>query len=261
MNTLQKIQKIVGTEADGLIGPNTLKAICNKLNLDYSSDKKTCIKTIQKYVGSTADGIWGPKTEASVLAKLGGDDAVPMSELDKLKQKYIDKPINITKINYKHDLVTQSELRSGKSAFGKVGCEDNLVNVKVPENYPLKYDGQRVKTIRIHKLVADRLEAALNDVINHYGEDIEKVAPGACVYDGSYNYRKTTGGSSYSVHSWGVAIDFDAANNSYSMHEPNARLSKPEYKPFLDIFEAHGFHWLGRRNDYDWMHGQFTNWG
>lgn len=136
-----------------------------------------------------------------------------------------------------------------------------LVNVPVPENYPLKYDGKRVKTIRVHKYVADRLAAALQDIINHYGEDIEKVAPAACVYDGSYYFRTSRGSSSTSVHSWGLALDFDAANNSMKTKAPKARLSQDIYKPFFDILEFHGFNSLGRRGDYDWMHVQATYWG
>ena len=136
-----------------------------------------------------------------------------------------------------------------------------LVSVPVPANYPLKYDGKPVKSIRIHKLVADRLAAALQDIINHYGEDIEKVAPGACVYDGSYNFRQARNSSSQSVHSWGLAIDFDAGNNTMKMTAPKARLSQDIYKPFFDILEYHGFNSLGRRGDYDWMHVQATHWG
>ena len=136
-----------------------------------------------------------------------------------------------------------------------------LVNVPVPENYPLKYSGKRVKTIRVHKYVADRLAAALQDIINHYGEDIEKVAPAACVYDGSYYFRTSRGSSSTSVHSWGLALDFDAGNNSMKTKAPKARLSQDIYKPFFDILEYHGFNSLGRRGDYDWMHVQATYWG
>jgi hypothetical protein len=181
--------------------------------------------------------------------------------VDPLIQKYIDKPIKYTDVNYKASLVKQSVLRKGTSAFGKAGNESVLVNVPVPANYPLKYDGKQVKTIRIHKLVADRLSAALQDIINHYGEDIEKVAPAACVYDGSYYFRTSRGSSSTSVHSWGLALDFDAGNNSMKTKAPKARLSQDIYKPFFDILEYHGFNSLGRRGDYDWMHVQATHWG
>lgn len=252
--TTKKIQKLVGTTADGIIGPNTLTAICKKLSIPFSSDTKQCIKDIQKNVGSDADGIYGPNTANAILKKL-------QAQANPLIQKYIDKPVHITKMEYKTSLLPQSSIRKGNTKFGKAGNESVLVSVKVPDNYPLKYDGQKVKAIRIHNLVADRLEAILKDVINHYGEDIEKVAPGICIYDGSYNFRNTRGGSSQSIHSWGLAIDFDAGNNSLSWGRDRARLAEPIYEPFWKIAEAHGMASLGKRDNRDWMHGQFTLWG
>ena len=250
-----KVQKLLGVVADGIIGSKTLAALATALGTKVSSYKTTTIKNIQKAVGTTADGIIGSKTLNAIISKLSGT-TVKKPTVDPLVQKYIDKPIKYTDVNYKASLVKQSVLRKGTSAFGKAGNEGVLVNVPVPENYPLKYDGKRVKTIRIHKLVADRLAAALQDIINHYGEDIEKVAPGACVYDGSYNFRKTTGTSSYSIHSWGLALDFDASKNTMKMSAPKARLSQDIYKPFFDILEYHGFMSLGRHGNFDWMHIQ-----
>ena len=254
------LQKLLGVDADGVIGSQTLGAIATALGATVSSYKATTIKNIQKAVGATADGVIGSKTLNAIISKLGSG-VIKKQEVDPLIQKYIDKPIKYTDINYKSSLVKQSVLRSGNSAFGKAGCENMLVSVPVPANYPLKYSGKQVKSIRIHKLVADRLAAALQDIINHYGEDIEKVAPGACCYDGSYNFRQARNSSSQSVHSWGVAIDFDAGNNTMKMSAPKARLSQDIYKPFFDILEYHGFNSLGRRGDYDWMHVQATHWG
>lgn len=254
------LQKMLGVVADGVIGSKTLAAIAKALGTTVSSYKATTIKNIQKAVGATADGVIGSKTLNAIIKKLSGT-TVKKDTVDPLIQKYIDKPIKYTDVNYKSSLVKQSVLRKGTSAFGQAGNEGVLVSVPVPANYPLKYDGKQVKSIRIHKLVADRLAAALQDIINHYGEDIEKVAPAACVYDGSYNFRKARNSSSQSVHSWGLAIDFDAANNTMKMSAPKARLSQDIYKPFFDILEYHGFNSLGRRGDYDWMHVQATHWG
>lgn len=254
------LQKMLGVDADGIIGSQTLGAIAKALGTKVASYKATTIKNIQKAVGTVADGVIGSKTLTAIIKKLDGKEIVK-NEVDPLIQKYIDKPIKYTQMDYKYPLVKQSVLRSGKSIYGKAGNENVLVNVSVPTNYPLKYEGKRVKTIRVHKYVADRLAAALKDIINHYGEDIEKVAPAACVYDGSYYFRTSRGSSSTSVHSWGLALDFDAANNTMKMSAPKARLSQDIYKPFFDILEYHGFNSLGRRGDYDWMHVQATNWG
>lgn len=256
----KKIQQIVGVEADGVIGSKTLGAIAAAVGADVSSSKTTTIKNIQKGVGVTADGIIGKNTLDAIIKKVE-KKTVSETLTDPLLKKYIEKPISFTKVNYKAQPVKQSAVRAGTSIFGKAGDESVLVSVTVPENYPLKYDGKRVKSIRIHKLAADRLEAALKDIINHYGEDIETVAPGACVYDGSYYFRTARDSSSTSIHSWGLALDFDAANNAMKTTAPNARLSQNIYKPFFDILEHHGFVSLGRRGNYDWMHVQMTLWG
>lgn len=259
-DSIKTIQNLVGTTADGIIGSKTLSAIAAKLGTAVSTYNAVTIKNIQKKIGTTADGVIGPKTLAGIIDILNGVSSKETT-VDPLVQKYIDKPIKFSKVDYKAEPVKQSILRNGKSVFGKAGDESVLVSVKIPENYPLKYAGSRVKAIRVHKLAADRLEAALNDIINHYGEDIETVAPGACVYDGSYNFRNTRNGSSQSIHSWGLAIDFDAANNGLKTKWQNARFSQPIYKPFLDILEYHGWLSLGRRQGTDGMHVQMTLWG
>ena len=258
---IKSIQKIIGTTADGIIGPKTISRLCAKLGISSGVLDKDSIKNIQKAVGVVADGIIGIKTVSAILDKLEPETKTPENNSNSLEKFYINKPVEFSTINYKANPVKQSILRKGTSIYGKAGNESNLVTVKVPENYPLKYDGKKVKSIRVHKLAADRLEAALKDIINHYGDDIEKVAPGACIYDGSYNFRSTRNGSSQSVHSWGLAIDFDAAHNGLKTPWKNARFSQPIYKPFLDILEHHGWLSLGRRDGRDGMHVQMTLWG
>ena len=258
------MQKLLGVVADGVIGSKTISALATALGAKISSYRKTTIKNIQKIVGSYADGVIGTKTLTAIINKLQSKSSTTTTkkmEVDSLIKKYIEKPISFTKVNYKAQPVKQSAIRSGNSIFGKAGDESVLVSVPVPANYPLKYDGKQVKSIRIHKLAADRLEAALKDIINHYGEDIEKVAPGACVYDGSYYFRNTRNSSSMSIHSWGLALDFDAGNNGLKTQWEKARLGQDIYKPFWDILEHHGFLSLGRRQGTDAMHCQCTLWG
>ena len=256
---IKKVQTLVGVTADGVIGSKTLAAIADALDIKPSAYKKTTIKNIQVAIGVNNDGIIGKNTLSALIATLSSMVIIKKDIKPEIK-KYIEKPIKFTKVDYKAQPVTQKKLRSETSIFGKAGCESDLVSVKVPSNYPLYYGDTRVKSIRIHKLVADRLEAALKDVINHYGDDIETVAPAICKYDGSYNFRQSRNSSSQSVHSWGLALDFDAANNTMKMSAPKARLSQDIYKPFFDIMEYHGFLSLGRRGDYDWMHVQATLW-
>jgi len=64
------------------------------------------------------------------------------------------------------------------------------------------------------------------------------------------------GGSSWSVHSWGAAIDFDPDRNSLHASKAFARLAKPDADEFWRIWESEGWVSLGRAKNYDWMHIQ-----
>lgn len=185
------------------------------------------IKAVQKKLGVTVDGIAGKNTWGAIAKALGVST---------------------------NNLPTQAQVRKGTSIFGKAGDESNLVNVKPP--YQLYYCGTPVKTIRVHKEIADRVQKALSEILAHYG--IEKIKQlGLDQYSGSYNYRKSTGSSSLSMHAWGIALDFAAEKNTYAMKKPQASLSKPECEMWWKIWEKHGAVSLGRELGYDWMHLQF----
>lgn len=80
----KQIQNIVGTTADGIIGPKTLTGICNKLGLEFLSNQKECIRNIQTKVGSTPDGIYGPNTANAILKAFGvsASDTTPLTSSD-----------------------------------------------------------------------------------------------------------------------------------------------------------------------------------
>ncbi|MBQ9857506.1 MAG: M15 family metallopeptidase [Oscillospiraceae bacterium] len=191
------------------------------------------IKLVQKKLGVAVDGIAGKKTWAAIAAALG---------------------VTNTKAVVK-TWPTQAQVRTGKSIFGKAGDESNLVNIKPA--YQLYYCGTPVKTIRVHKLIAKDVEAALKEILAHYGlAEIKRL--GLDQYSGSYNYRKSTNGKSMSMHAWGIALDFAADKNTYKMKKPQASLSHPDCNKWWKIWEKHGAVSLGRQCNYDWMHLQFA---
>lgn len=110
-----------------------------------------------------------------------------------------------------------------------------------------------VNTMRCHKLVADDFQKVFADLLDHYG--LAKIQElGIDLFGGCFNFRAMRGGSDYSRHSWGIAIDLDPERNLLKETSKTARFARPEYKAMIDIFYKHGFVSLGREKNYDWMH-------
>lgn len=104
INLIKTVQEILNVNVDGDIGPKTLKAICQRLDINYNESKSLTVKAIQKKLDVTADGIIGKITLTALIAALDND-------YDLIK-KYIEKPIQFSKLEYKSKLVKQSEVRS-----------------------------------------------------------------------------------------------------------------------------------------------------
>ena len=70
-------------------------------------------------------------------------------------------------------------------------------------------------------------------------------------WDGCFNIRKKKAGSTPSLHSWGLAIDLNAAWNGFN--------KKPQLTmKFVDCFTKAGFDWGGRWTTQDGMHFQLS---
>ena len=189
------------------------------------------IQAIQRKIGVEADGVIGPVTVEALMGALGVREAA--------------EPLVWP---------TQKQVRSGKSIFGSPGSKA-LVRVVPP--YPLYYDGGKVSSISVHEVVAGHVEEALQEVLDAYGYQRIKEL-GLDQYGGCYNYRKTTGGSSLSMHAWGIALDFCPDGNGMNDRAPEASLSREECRAWWEIWERHGAVSMGRARGYDWMHLQFA---
>lgn len=129
-----------------------------------------------------------------------------------------------------------------------------LVTLELPYPMRLAWDlDTKVNKIRVHKLVKDNFKAVFDDLLAHYGYE-KLVELGIDLFGGCFAYRKMRGGSSWSKHSWGIAIDLDPVRNQLKETSRTARFARPEYKPMIDIFYKHGFIGLGPEKNYDWMH-------
>ena len=134
-----------------------------------------------------------------------------------------------------------------------------LVNIKLP--YPMRLawaKDTKVTTMRCHKLVADKFIAVFNELLSTYGlKRIQEL--GIDLFGGCFNFRAMRGGSDYSRHSWGIAIDLDPERNTLKETDKTARFARPEYDKLHEIFEKYGFENMGKVKGYDWMHWQVKN--
>ena len=134
--------------------------------------------------------------------------------------------------------------------------EGYLTTILLPYPMKLAWDlDTKVSKMRCHKLAAEAFENVFNDLLAHYGmNEIERL--GIDLFGGCFNYRKMRGGSEWSKHSWGIAIDLDPARNKLKETAKTARFARPEYKEMIQIFYKHGFISLGIEENRDFMHFQ-----
>ncbi len=235
--TIKSIQTAVGSTADGIWGPNTLKAVATALGCDNTA------KAVQTAVGVTADGIIGNISLAAIAAAL--NVTVSTFSITALKAELMGT----------NSAPTTAQVRSGSSIYGAEADESNLTNIIPP--YPLYFGGTKVSSVRCHKAISAQLATIFDEVLAYYGQ-AEITRLGLDVYDGSYYARSVVGGSTASMHSWGIAFDFNAAKNGMYVKSPTALFSGEEYAEFIRIWYKNGARSFGLENDYDYMHFEFA---
>lgn len=140
--------------------------------------------------------------------------------------------------------------------YGPPG-DDQLIRISTPYEMRLSWDKSvKVRKISCHKLVAESLSRVLERILAHYNGDLGAMASaGMLDYGGCYNYRKMRGGSSWSRHAWGIAIDLDPERNGLRTPWPE-KAKMPS--AVIDIFEAEGWLSGARAWGRDAMHFQAT---
>jgi hypothetical protein len=134
-----------------------------------------------------------------------------------------------------------------------------LVPITLPYPMRIAWDlNNSINSFSCHKLVANNFKLIFSDILDYYGYEKLKEL-GIDLYGGCFNYRKMRGGDSWSMHSWGIAIDLDPSRNLLNENSSTARFARPEYKAMIDIFYSYNFESLGREKNYDWMHFQIKN--
>lgn len=140
------------------------------------------------------------------------------------------------------------------SFYGQPG--QNQVTLILP--FPMKIAWDKkviINKFSVHKKVHDSAKRCFVEIAKTYDEK-QRAALGIDLWGGCLNVRKMRGGNSWSMHSWGIAIDFDPERNALKASAKTARLAKPDAVAFWKIWEAEGWVSLGRKRDMDWMHVQ-----
>lgn len=139
--------------------------------------------------------------------------------------------------------------------FGIMG--ENQVSCNVPFDLIIPWDkSNMIRQYSCHKLVKEPMERVWKRTLEYYGEKtINELRLN--YFGGCLNVRKMRGGSAWSTHSWGIAIDIDPDRNELRTTWANSQMSKKEYEKFVEFWYDEGAINLGKEANYDSMHFQF----
>lgn len=248
MNIQRRLKElgILKGDVDGIAGPVTLAAL----------------RGFQRINGLTSDGIPGTKTMAALFPPVDITDRILMGAEDEEDVKDVELP-DETKLPEKTGAANvagqmnnwpSQQYASMVKYYGMMG--KNQTKIKLPFPMYLAWNKKsKITSMTVHEKVADSAIRCFNRVADAYTP--KQIADiGLNLYGGSLNVRKMRGGNSWSIHSWGCAIDFDPARNQLKWGSDRARLAKADCVTFWKIWEAEGWVSLGRSKNYDWMHVQ-----
>lgn len=212
---------------DGVIGPLTTSAL----------------KAFQKRHHLMVSGLATEQTIKALRRSAGGDEPIPARDRE--------DPESPAAAGVRNVWPRQSGV---KAFYGKVGADQ--VQIDLPWPMRLAWDtGQVVRRMTLHRKVAQSARRCLVRVGEVYDADRRREL-GLDLFAGSLAVRRMRGGKNYSMHAWGIAIDFDSARNQLNWGRDRARLAQADCVPFWEIWEAEGWLSLGRARNFDWMHVQ-----
>lgn len=246
-------------KVDGKLGKKTYAAVESALEKhitelpekwkDWPNSRK-CVAMLQILckeqdieVGKI-DGQWGPQTE------YGYDMLAYYREHGEFPPPFRNEtPLDTNPNQWPNQ--AEVELIQHYGERGK-----NQVRLALPYPHRLSWDLRKtVQSFSCHEKVHDSAQRVLKRVLEHYGPDrITELRLDR--WGGCLNVRKMRGGTKWSMHSWGIAIDYDTEFNKYNWGRGRATLARPEYDAWWGFWEDEGWLSLGRTRNFDWMHIQ-----
>jgi peptidoglycan hydrolase-like protein with peptidoglycan-binding domain len=273
----KNIQRKNKLKADGVVGPNTWKLMGNNIvekpptslkpvntgnsNNNFQVLKKGSfgeqVKQWQLFLQSAGykipfvDGAFGPETERETIKFQVANGLKADGVVGPKTWQFITTVSQNTPLSQRWP---KQDYTSMVNFYGPVG--ENQTQLEVPYKLKLAWSPNiELTKITCHEKVAKSLYTIFEKTLNIYGEkELKKLR--LDLFGGCLNVRKMRGGSAWSIHSWGAAIDLDPDNNQLKWSSPKAKFSAKEYEAFWKIVEAEGWTSLGRERNYDWMHFQ-----
>lgn len=197
------------------------------------------------------DGAFGPITERETLKFQAKNGLKPDGIVGSKTWNFITTVTNNTPLSKRWP---KQDYKSMVNFYGPVG--ENQTQIEIPYKLKLAWD-QNVSLTKItcNQKCAKSFYSIFEKTFKTYGiKEIKRLR--LDLFGGCLNVRKMRGGSSWSIHSWGAAIDLDPDHNQLRWSKPRAVFSKKEYEDFWKIVEAEGWTSLGRERNFDWMHFQ-----
>lgn len=237
---------------DGILGPRTLNALnqVEKIPPDWSKTRKAVafIQLLAKEKDietGPVDGYWGPQTEFAFESL--------WHVIHEGKKPDVWRPEELPDEN-PNGWPSQRPESKIVQFYGEVG--KNQTRIALPYPHRLAWETSTIiNGFQCHEKVHDSLHRVLSRVLDNYGlEEIKRLR--LDFWGGCLNVRKMRGGTRYSMHSWGIAIDYDPSRNRLKWGRDRAAFALPEYDTWWRLWEEEGWVSLGRSRNFDWMHVQ-----
>lgn len=198
------------------------------------------------------DGAFGPTTERETLKFQIKNNLKADGVVGPKTWKFITNVSNNTPLSQRWP---KQDYTSMVNFYGPVG--ENMTQLELPYQMKLAWEtGTIVKKISCHEKCAKSIYTIFENTQKIYGKDISKLR--LDLFGGCVNVRRMRGGSAWSIHSWGAAVDIDPDNNQLKWGSDRASFAKPVYNDYWKIVEAEGATSLGRARNFDFMHFQFA---
>ena len=201
------------------------------------------IKAVQAAVGVTADGVNGPATKAAVAAwqaahGLDADGIPGPHTLQAMGIVVEDVPDGRAATDAYYGPLPYTDGAGGRINVDPAWDAANIV-------FATMHTGHRV---RLHKLVADEFVAVFKaacDASGYTPAQVQTYVPRHMLWDPA---------KPVSMHSYGIAVDFDPALNHNGAAPGTAKLDA--FPDFVQAFRDAGWAWGGDWHMRDTMHFQ-----